>query len=174
MLKIFRKNKIREDKLAAVFVDYFLSTIDNGFPEVVSLINESPEFVKSPEIDSNDSDKFLLIALSANLMAVQRYFSSHIDMVLSEQIIRRVSELCNVDYSALSNSLTKNQSFISKVNHPSKNLIYGMSKALFYKYNLNQYQELYFRNVNSPNPIFLKRLDDAMSLFMWNWEEIAQ
>ena len=36
-----------------------------------------------------------------------------------------------------------------------------------------QFQEEYFKNVNCPNPIFLKRLDNAVVHFMWNWEEVA-
>ena len=173
MLKLFKRNKIQEDKLATVFVDYFLTSIDNGFPEVAALINESPEFVENPNVGYNDSDKFLLIALAANLMSIQRHFHSHIDQVLTEHILRKMAEIFNVEYSALAVSINKNQAFITKVNHPSKNLIYGMSKALFYKYELARYQEDYFRHVNAPNPIFLKRLDEAMIHFMYEWEEIA-
>ncbi len=171
MLKLFRKTKIKEDKVATIFVDHFLSTIDNGFPEVAALVNESPEFIHCPNIDPNDSDRFLLIALAANLKEMQRSVPAHTDQVLSRKILEKVSELCDVDYVALSNTIGKNQGFISRVNHPSKNLVYGMSKAFFHKYNLNDFQEEYFKNVNSPNPIFLKRLDEAMIHFMWEWDE---
>lgn len=173
MLKIFKRNKIQEDKIATVFVDQFLSTVDRGFPEVAALVNESPEFIKCPNISEEDSDTFLLIALAANLMAVERTFSSHYDQVVKRKILESISELCDTRIEALTTTINKLQGFISKVNHPSKNLIYGMSKAFFYKYDLNDYQEEYFKNLNSPNPIFIKRLDDAMTFFMWNWEEEA-
>ena len=62
------------------------------------------------------------------------------------------------------------QSFIAKVNHPSKNLVYGMSKALFEKYALNEYQDEYFRRMQAPNPLFLKRMDEVMVNFIWNWD----
>jgi hypothetical protein len=42
---------------------------------------------------------------------------------------------------------------------------------VFFKYELGQYQEDYFKNMNSPNPLFLKRLDEAMKLFLFNWAE---
>jgi hypothetical protein len=173
MIKLFKRNKIKEEKIANVFVDHFLTTIDNGFPELAALINESPEFVECPNIGQNDSDRFLLISLAANLMQVERIFPSHKDQVLSRRIVEITAELCDVEYNALFNSIKKNQSFISKVNHPSKNLIYGMSKALFYKYELAGFQEDYFKNVNAPNPILLKRLDEAVVHFMWEWDEVS-
>lgn len=173
MLRLFKRTRLHDDKIAAIFVDHFLSAIENGFPEVAALVNESPEFVTNPGIKSDESDKFLLIALAANITSVQRNFNSHKDNQITDKILHLISEVTDTDYSALCLSITKNQNFISKVNHPSKNLIYGMSKAFFYKYGLNKFQEEYFRNVNSPNPIFIKRLDDAMICFMWNWEETA-
>lgn len=173
MLRLFKRTRFHDDKIATIFVDHFLSTIENGFPEVAALVNESPEFVTNPGVEGHDSDKFLLIALAANIASVQRNFSSHKDNQLSDKILRLIADVTGTDYSALCQSVTKNQNFISKVNHPSKNLIYGMSKAFFYKYGLNKFQDEYFRNVNSPNPIFIKRLDDVMACFMWNWEETA-
>jgi len=173
MLKLFRRTKIKEDKIANVFVDNFLTTVDNGFPEVAALVNESPEFVECPNIDEHDSDRFLLIALAANLEEVQNCFPSHADQALTRKIIELMAGLCDVEYGSLLHAINKNQSFISRVNHPSKNLIYGMSKAFFFKYELAQFQEEYFKNVNCPNPIFLKRLDNAVVHFMWNWEEVV-
>jgi len=57
------------------------------------------------------------------------------------------------------------------VNHPSKNTLYGMSKAVFHKFHLNDYQESYFKNMRTPNPLFLKRMDDVLNNFLWDWEE---
>ena len=64
--------------------------------------------------------------------------------------------------------------YLNKVNHPSKNMHYAMSKGIFGKYQLNQFQDDYFKNMNSPNPMFLKRLDEAMDCFIWNWESFKQ
>jgi hypothetical protein len=174
MLSLFKRKKIKEERVANIFVDHFLTTLDNGWPEVAALINESPEFVDCPNISEYDSDKFLLVSLSANLMEMTRQFPPHCDQEVTRRIIDLVSEMGDVDSQDLTRAVQNNQKMIAKVNHPSKNLVYGMSKALFYKYNLNKYQEEYFRNVNSPNPIFLKRLDDAMEHFMWNWEEASR
>ena len=39
MFKIFGKKKIKEDVVANIFVNSILNTIDNGFPEIVGIIN---------------------------------------------------------------------------------------------------------------------------------------
>jgi hypothetical protein len=44
-----------------------------------------------------------------------------------------------------------------------------MSKALFYKYNLNEFQTDYYKKIQAPNPLFLKRMDDIMQNFIWDW-----
>ena len=87
MIKLFKRHKLKEEKIANVFVDHFLTTVDNGFPELAALINESPEFVECPNVGQNDSDKFLLIALAANLMLVERVFPPHKDQLLARKIV---------------------------------------------------------------------------------------
>ena len=49
-----------------------------------------------------------------------------------------------------------------------------MSKAIFHKYALNDFQEEYFRNMQAPNPLFLKRMDEVISNFIWNWEAVEK
>jgi len=171
MLSIFKKQKIQVQELTSEFVDAFLPTVYEGFPEIAAIINESIEFVESPNVDGDDLDRFLLICLAANTMAIQECFSSEYDQLITRTVLEKVASRGGVDYEELVLAVNSNQKFISKVNHPSKNILYGMSKAIFYKYNLSQYQVEYFRKLNSPNPIFLKRLDEAVECFLWNWAE---
>lgn len=173
MLSLFKKKTYKEEKIAHLFIDQFFHTVDLGFPEVVALINESPEFITSPNIDENDSDKFLILVLAANITAISKYFPAQVDQIIVRKVMEQVSDFGHVDYNALIHAVAKDQKFISKVNHPSKNLVYGMSKAIFYKYELAQYQEEYFKNLNSPNPVLVKRLDEAMVNFLWDWEVLS-
>ena len=76
-----------------------------------------------------------------------------------------------MEFDKLEGILREYQSYLGRVNHPSNNNLYAMSKAVFFKYELGQYQEDYFRNMNAPNPLFLKRLDEAMELYMFNWAQ---
>ena len=45
-----------------------------------------------------------------------------------------------------------------------------MSKAVFQKYNLNDFQDEYFRRLQAPNPLFLKRMDQVVVNFLWDWD----
>ena len=45
-----------------------------------------------------------------------------------------------------------------------------MSKAVFFKYKLGQYQDAYFSQLNAPSPILLKRMDNVMENFLWDWD----
>jgi hypothetical protein len=62
------------------------------------------------------------------------------------------------------------QKFMQRINHPSKNMVYAMSKAVFQKYELNDFQDEYFKRLQSPNPLFLKRMDQVMINFLWDWD----
>ena len=66
------------------------------------------------------------------------------------------------------------RTFLSRVNYPSKNTLYSMSKGIFHKYELNQFQEGYFKSLNTPNPIFLKNLDEVMNYFLWDFEAFTE
>ena len=75
-----------------------------------------------------------------------------------------------MDETSFENLIKDYKNFISRVNHPSKNMLYGMSKAIFHKYNLNDFQDDYFKRMQAPNPLFLKRMDEVMSNFIWDWD----
>jgi hypothetical protein len=62
------------------------------------------------------------------------------------------------------------QGFMGRINTPSKNTLYAMSKAVFFKYDLIDCQDEYFRAMKTPNPIFCKNLDEVLRNFLWDWE----
>lgn len=166
--KIFGKKKLKEDKLANIFVNTTLQAVEDGFPDIVGLIKDAPEFIKEPEVEGGDS-KFLLIVIAANLKEIPRHLGAHQDNRMINLIITKMSTVFDVEFDKLEGILREYQSYLSRVNHPSNNNLYAMSKAVFFKYDLGKYQEDYFRNMNAPNPLFLKRLDEAMSIFLYNW-----
>jgi|TARA_B110000503_G_C7170283_1_gene423913 hypothetical protein len=172
--KIFGKKKLKEDKLANIFVNSILQTVEECFSDIVGIIKESPEFVNTPEIETNHDSKFLLIVIAANLKEIPRHLESHQDNRVINLIITKLSGVFGVEFDKLEGTLREYQSYLSRVNHPSNNNLYAMSKAVFFKYDLGQYQEDYFKNMNSPNPLFLKRLDEAMKLFLFNWAETKE
>jgi len=172
MLSFLTKKKISEAKLADVFVTSVLKLVDEGFPELAEMINNDPDFKFSPDIKADEADRFLLIVLAGNLERLPQHFHDYRDVRLMESIHNKLASALNVDAEKLKRAIAKYQSFFSKVNAPSKNTLYAMSKAVFFKYELNQYQDEYFRKMNAPNPLFLKRLDDVMACFLWDWSEV--
>ena len=44
-----------------------------------------------------------------------------------------------------------------------------MTRAIFYKYHLNQFQAPFFRDMNSPNPTIQRELKELMEHFLWDW-----
>jgi len=174
MFKIFGKKKIKEDIVANVFINSILNTIDKGFPEIVGIINDAPEFTTSPNIHVNDDDQFALIVFAANISYISGHLHDSTDDRITKLIFSKLSNVFGCDQDQLEKTIKEYQCYLMKVNHPSKNMHYAMSKGIFGKYQLNNFQDDYFKNMKSPNPMFLKRLDEAMDNFIWNWDAFNQ
>lgn len=174
MFAIFGKKKIKEDVVANIFVNSILDTIDQGFPEVVGITNDSPEFIEHPNLSSENKDGFTFIVIAANMTIAAKNLDYSFCDHMSSLILRKFSQAFDVDEEQFGKAIKNYQDYLCKVNHPSKNTLYAMSKAIFGKYKLNQFQDEYFRNMKSPNPMFLKRLDEVMENFIWNWDAFYQ
>lgn len=172
MFKIFGKKKIKENVVANIFVNSILNTIDQGFSEIVGIINDAPEFVLSPRISTTNDNAFTLLVIAANIY----YLPDHLpeDEKITNLIFHKLSNALDCDQSKLETVVKEYQCYLMKKNHPSKNMRYAISKGIFGKYKLNDYQDEYFKNMRSPNPMFLKRLDEAMDNFIWNWDSFKQ
>ncbi|HEX4887638.1 MAG TPA: hypothetical protein VFV37_06285 [Luteibaculaceae bacterium] len=176
MLTLFGigKRKISENKVANVLVNTLIEYCENGFPEVVEVINNSPEFSSSPNVDKEQYAEFLQILIVSNLNFLPHYLEPDIAARVQELVIEKFAGVFEVNPKELDDRLKEYKKFLTRINHPSKNMLYAMSKGMFYKYDLNDYQnEEYFRNLQTPNPIFLKRLDDVMAQFIFNWDDFV-
>jgi hypothetical protein len=85
-----------------------------------------------------------------------------------------MASVFQTDFHLMEEKINKYTSFISRVNHPSKNILYGMSKAVFFKFKLGQYQDDYFAQLNTPNPIFLKKIDTLIENYIWDWKTVFE
>jgi hypothetical protein len=170
MLSSLIKKKISEDKLTNIFVNSMLQLVEEGFPELVEIVKNDNCFVTRPSIDAADSDKFMWLVLSANMSFIPQHFEAYQDMRIVDSIYRKLSRAFDVDLEVLKRVISKYQNFCNSKNHPSKNILYGLSKGFFYKYELAPYQEEYFKNMGCPNPIFLKNLNELMSHFLFDWQ----
>ena len=167
---ILRK-KVSDDKLANVFINGLLSASQQGFPMIAEFMNEDPSFVKSPEIDPENHDEFTFILFVGNLSFLESSFDPEQANNVERCIFEKLAKIYNLTISETKKLVKDYQSLILRLNHPSKNMLYGMSKVIFDKYELYNYQDEYFRRMQSPNPLFLKRLDEIVENFIWDWDE---
>jgi hypothetical protein len=170
MLTIFGRKKVTTDRVAHIFAHNIVETVESGFEDVAGFINDSPEFVVSPNIAPDDFGKFLMIVIAGNYGYINQHFSDGLDKQITDAITQRLAPAFEMTPTEFSMKVKEYKECMSRSNHPSKNIVYAMSKGVFLKYNLVEFQEEYFRAMKNPNPIFLKNLDELMKNFLWNWE----
>ncbi len=170
MLGTFLKRKLSNEKVANIFVNTLIEVIDNGFKEVAGLINEDPAFVSPPNVQENQNGEFELIVIAGNLSFLESTFDSTQADAVGKLVFEKLGRIYGMSEHEFGSLVREYQSFISRVNVPSKNMIYGMSKAIFHKYKLNEFQNEYFSRMQAPNPLFLKRMDEVVNNFIWDWD----
>ena len=174
MFSTLIKRRLTDNQVANIFINAIFDSVDKGFEEVALLINEDTAFSSSPNININNNREFGLIVIVGNLSYLESNFEADQTERVEKIIFEKLSKLYAIDVSSFKKLIKEYQSFISRVNHPSKNWVYGMSKAIFYKYKLNEFQDEYYKRVQAPNPLFLKRMNEIMVNFIWNWEAFSK
>ena len=174
MFSTLIKRRLTDNQVANIFINAIFDSVDKGFEEVALLINEDTAFSSSPKININNNREFGLIVIVGNLSYLESNFEADQTERVEKIIFEKLSKLYAIDISSFKKLIKEYQSFIARVNHPSKNWVYGMSKAIFYKYKLNEFQDEYFKRMQAPNPLFLKRMDEIMVNFIWNWDAFSK
>lgn len=174
MLGIFGKKKIGEDQLAQMFVNAMISMSQEAFPDIAEMVNDDPSFIENPELDHDGYIPFLFVIIAGNLKLLPR----RLEGVHAKHILHKIYELLGEKFdtsvSSIEKHIKKYQSELSRLNHPSKNVLYGMSKLFFHLYDLYPFQEGYYSRIQAQNPIVLKRLDKVMNAFLWDWQMIQE
>ena len=174
MFSTLIKRRLTDNQVANIFINAIFDSVDKGFEEVALLINEDTAFSSSPNININNNREFGLIVIVGNLSYLESNFEAEQTERVEKIIFEKLSKLYAIDVSSFKKLIKEYQSFIARVNHPSKNWVYGMSKAIFYKYKLNEFQDEYFKRMQAPNPLFLKRMNEIMVNFIWNWDAFSK
>lgn len=164
------KKKLTDEKVANIFVNAILEVTEKGFEEVAGLINDDPAFVSSPQINSKDNGRFTLVIIAGNLQFLDEHFDADQVNNVEGLIFEKIGNVFGMSATELRSIIKEYHTFMSRVNHPSKNTLYAMSKAIFHKYKLNDFQDEYFRKMQCPNPLFLKRMDEVVVNFIWDWQ----
>lgn len=173
MFSTLFKKKVSEDKIADYFIHNTIEAVDNSFEDLCGIIESDSTFVSRPDMKSQGPDKMLIMVLAANIEVIPNYFESYKDRRITNSCYKTLANIFDLPEREVQVLISNTQKFLKAINKPSKNTLYSMSKGVFYKYRLNDCQEPYFRNMKNPNPILLKRLDEIMSRFLWDWSEIT-
>jgi len=164
------KKKLTDNQVANIFINALFDSVDNGFSIIAQWINEDPAFTESPKIDIANNSEFALIVIVGNLSLLESTFETGQAERVEKLIYEKLAKIYEISELDIRNIIKEYRSFINRINMPSKNMIYGMSKAVFFKYHLNEYQDEYFKRMQVPNPLFLKRMDEIMGNYLWNWD----
>ncbi len=170
MFSTLIKKKLSDNQVANIFINAIFDSVDKGFLEIASLINEENVFVTSPKIEPTASGEFGMVIIVGNLSFLESTFDADQASRVESLIFQKLAVIYDLEENEFVKLIRNYQSFISRVNHPSKNWIYGMSKAIFHKYKLNEFQDEYFKRMRAPNPLFLKRMDEVVANYIWNWD----
>ena len=166
---ILRK-KVSSNKLANVFINGLFDATEHGFPIVAEFINEDSSFSASPNVDPNDHHEFSLIVLIGNMNLLESTFDGQQADEVERLIYDKLAKAYGTSVFEFKALVKDYRQLMSRLNHPSKNVIYSMSKTIFDKYTLYNFQDEYFRRMQVPNPLFLKRMDEMMENFIWDWD----
>lgn len=171
MLNLFGKRKIRPEKAANILVNYIIEVTEKGYQSVETLIETSNFFESSPLLPEDGHKHFLIVVSVGNLSFLPRFFDADTENNLKTECFNKLATAFDTDSETIKNLYSEYKSCMVKLNHPSKNMLYAMSKGVFTKLELNQYQEEFFKSQNVPNPMFLKKLDDIMAQTIFNWDD---
>jgi hypothetical protein len=168
------KKKVSEEKVAELFVNIVFNAVDSSFEDVAELINNDINLVERPTISPDNSDDFLLVIIAGNYRMLGEYFEDGQDDRIRTMVISRLATVYETTDEKMQKVVDDMLAFFQKINFPSKNIHYAMSKAVFYKYDLAKYQKEYFKNLSSPDPIFLKHLDEIIDQFIIRWDHFTE
>jgi hypothetical protein len=174
MLSTILKKRLSASQFANIFINVIYETTENGFEVIAEMINSDPAFIVSPEIKIENSEPFQFIVLAANFKNLEKHFDTQEAEEIKSNILSKLSTIYKTDTKKILDVIHHYIQLINRVNHPSKNMLYGMSKALFYKYDLNNFQDEYFKRMQAPNPLFLKRMDNILVNFLWDWDSFTK
>lgn len=168
------KKRISEQRVAQTFVGGLVQTVELGFADVANLINDDPDFVVSPKIQTTNDNAFLLVILCGNIKLMSDRFDGEQEHRVRRAVLQQCADLFETDYDVFGNIYREYSDLMMRHNYPSKNILYAMSKAVFFKYELNQYQADYFKSLKTPNPLILKRMNEIMANFIWDWDAFLE
>jgi hypothetical protein len=163
------RKRLTTDEVGRMFVHATLDSVEDGWPQIAALIRDSPEFETQPAIDDEAFGPFLLVIVAGNLDFIREHFTAEYQRGIVEAITRHLAQMIESDATDVAQRITHVRKLMSRLNRPSKKTTSAMARGVFTLYQLNDFQAEYFAGLNVPNPLFLKRIDEMMTHFLWDW-----
>ena len=139
---LFVKKRITHNVLAKQFVHKTLLAVDETFEDFLDSIYNDSELESYPKLNYKDPSVLMHIIIAGNMKFFERILSSHEENAVCNSIIKEMSVVFDMDFNEMKEKLENYSSFISRVNHPSKNILYGMSKSVFFSVSTIKSEEL--------------------------------
>lgn len=163
------RKRLTTDEVGRMFVHATLDSVEDGWPQISGLVRESPEFSSPPKIGDDAFGPFLLVVVAGNLDFIREHFDIGYQRGIVEAITRHLAEMIESDPADIAQRITEVRKMMARLNRPSKKTTSAMARGIFTLYQLNDFQTPYFASLNVPNPLFLKRIDEMMTHFLWDW-----
>lgn len=174
MLSFLTKKKISDDTLSNIMVNGIFKLVEEGFGEVKELLLNDAEFERKPDEHVFDQDMFLMIVIAGNISFLPNHFSAVEQIKFQDSISQKICRSLELSREEFKQETLRLHQLFYRLNHPSKNTKYAMSKAVFEEFDLYQYQSEYFGKMRVANPVTLKKLNDLMDYFIWDWDMMTK
>ena len=106
------KKKLSDNQLANVFLNGILEVVDHGFSEVADLINDDLAFVNSPNIEHNDSAKFSMVVIAANISSLENTFEADQAVRIEQLIFDKLAQMMQTDKAEAEATVRDYQKFM--------------------------------------------------------------
>ena len=134
LLSWLSKKKLTDEQVATIFVNTSFETVEQGWPQIASFLNASPEFETCPELDPEDYGRFLMIVVSANLGLIPKHFDPGVDRAIIQRCCSKFAFSLGLPPESFAKKVKEFRGFMKEINRPSKNTLTAMTRAVCYKY----------------------------------------
>ena len=97
MFRTLIKKKLTDNQVANIFINAIFDSVDKGFQEIASLINEDPVFVSSPSIEETASGEFGMIIIVGNLSFLESTFDADQASRVESLIFKKLAKIYDMD-----------------------------------------------------------------------------
>ena len=97
MFNTILKRKLSDNQVSNIFINAIFESVDLGWVEIASMINDDPAFTKSPDLNNLNSGEFGLIVITANLSLLESIFEVEQATRVERLIFQKLSKIYDMN-----------------------------------------------------------------------------